>query len=73
MNSAIPNKIDASQEIRPSKALQGWPFNYKDARTVAPNNLYNAALQIKGATNIKGPKSVQAKPYLEYMGQSNRP
>ena len=43
-----------------------------DAQTVAPNNLYNAALQIKGASNIKGPANVVAKPYLEYFGKSNR-
>jgi hypothetical protein len=45
---------------------------YDDAQTVAPNNLYNAALQIKGASNIKGPANVVAKPYLEYFGKSNR-
>jgi RHS repeat-associated protein len=72
LNSALPNKINANQPVRPEKNLQGWPFYYKDAQTVAPNNLYNAALKIKGATNIKGPKSVEAKPYLEYMGLSNR-
>jgi len=33
---------------------------------VAPNNLFNAALQQKGAFNAKGPAHVVAKPYLEY-------
>lgn len=37
-----------------------------------PNNLYNAALKIKGAKNIKGPNKVTAKPYLEYYGKSNK-
>jgi RHS repeat-associated protein len=68
LKSVFPS-FDASQMVRPS-----FPLNqmYNDARVVAPNNLYNAALKIKGATNIKGPSSVQAKPYLEYFGKSNR-
>jgi len=45
---------------------------YNDARTVAPNNLYNGALRIKGAERIKGPAQQEAKPYLEYFGKQNR-
>jgi hypothetical protein len=62
--------FDSSQLVKPS-----FPLNqmYNDARVVAPNNLYNGALKIKGASSIKGPKQVQAKPYLEYFGKSNRP
>jgi RHS repeat-associated protein len=67
INSAY--SIDASQTIKPAGALR---LMYDDAQTVAPNNLYNAALQIKGASNIKGPANVVAKPYLEYFGKSNR-
>ncbi|WP_291089456.1 hypothetical protein [Flavobacterium sp. BFFFF1] len=61
--------INASQPIRPSGMLRAL---YNDANTVAPNNLYNAALKVKGATSIKGPSSVTAKPYLEYFGKRNR-
>lgn len=68
IKSAYPT-IDASQTIRPAGALM---MIYNDAKTVAPNNLYNAALKIKGAKNIKGPNGVTAKPYLEYFGKSNR-
>uniref|UniRef100_UPI002616A91C RHS repeat domain-containing protein n=1 Tax=Flavobacterium sp. TaxID=239 RepID=UPI002616A91C len=68
INSAYPS-LNASQTIKPSGILRTI---YDDAKTVAPNNLYNAALKIKGAANVKGPSSVVAKPYLEYFGKSNR-
>jgi len=42
-------------------------YYYKYSKTVAPNNLYNRALK------VKGPSSVVAKPYLEYFGKSNHP
>ncbi len=61
--------INATQTVRPAGALSIY---YSDTKVIAPNNLYNSALQIKGATNIKGPGSVKAKPYLEYFGKSNR-
>lgn len=64
--------IDASQSVRPGGILRWPPFSYKDSRTVAPNNLYNAALKVKGAKRVKGPSSVVAKDYLEYFGKSNR-
>lgn len=71
LNAALgPTTIDASQMIRPDGMLR---LIYKDASIVAPNNLYNAALQVKSSTPIKGPASVIAKPYLEYFGKSNRP
>jgi RHS repeat-associated protein len=68
LKSVFPT-LNASQMVRPP-----FPLNmmYNDTRVVAPNNLYNAALKIKGATNIKGPSSVTAKPYLEYFGKTNR-
>ena len=61
--------IDASQTIKSAGALRKL---YSDSKTVAPNNLYNTALKIKGAKNIKGPSGVTAKPYLEYFGKSNQ-
>ncbi|MCX6206175.1 MAG: hypothetical protein NTZ19_07990 [Bacteroidetes bacterium] len=66
LNAALNQKINASQVIIP-----GFPLNmmYNKANTVAPNNLYNAALQVKGAQNIKGPKNVTALPYLKYFGK----
>ena len=66
LNAALNPKIYASQTVTP-----GFPLNmlYKKADVVAPNNLYNAALQVKGAQNIKGPKSVTALPYLNYYGK----
>jgi hypothetical protein len=67
INAAYP--IDASQTVKPAGVLRAI---YNDGKTVAPNNLYNSALKIKGASNIKGPASVKAKPYLEYFGKSNR-
>ncbi|RXM49627.1 hypothetical protein BOQ64_22760 [Chryseobacterium sp. CH25] len=69
IKSIFPS-FDANQLIKPS-----FPLNqmYNDARVVAPNNLYNGALKIKGASSIKGPKQAQARPYLEYFGKSNRP
>ncbi len=42
---------------------------YNDSRTVAPNNLYNAAMSLPNASNLKGPNSVTAKPYLKYFGK----
>jgi len=66
LNAALNPKINASQVVTP-----GFPLNmmYNKANVVAPNNLYNAALQVKGAQNIKGPKSVTALPYLKYFGK----
>jgi hypothetical protein len=66
LNAALNPKINASQVITP-----GFPLNmmYKNANAVAPNNLYNAALKIKGAQNIKGPTGVAALPYLNYFGK----
>jgi len=58
--------LDASQFVKIP-----FPLNaiYNDTRVVAPNNLYNATMKLPGATNIRGPKSVVAKPYLEYYGK----
>lgn len=70
IKSIFPS-FDSSQLVKPS-----FPLNqmYNDARVVAPNNLYNGALKIKGASSIKGSANgVKAKPYLEYFGKSNRP
>ena len=70
IKSVFPS-FDASQLVKPS-----FPLNqmYNDARVVAPNNLYNGALKIKGASSLKGSANgVKAKPYLEYFGKSNRP
>jgi RHS repeat-associated protein len=67
---ALAPTFDVSQQIRPSGALRAL---YNDARTVAPNNLYNGALRIKGAERVKGPAQQEAKPYLEYFGKQNRP
>lgn len=66
LNAAINPKINASQNVKPS-----FPLNmmYKSANIVAPNNLYNAALKVKGARNIKGPKGITALPYLNYFGK----
>ena len=58
--------LDASQFVKIPGALR---FIYNDTRVVAPNNLYNATMALPGATNIKGPKSVVAKPYLQYYGK----
>jgi RHS repeat-associated protein len=66
---AVFPSFDASQVVKPSGLLR---MRYNDANVVAPNNLYNGALKIKGATNVKGPASVTAKPYLEYFGKRNR-
>ncbi len=70
LNAGISPNVNASQQVRPP-----FPLNmmYSDASVVAPNNLYNAALKVKGASNIKGPKKAATKPYLEYFGKSNRP
>ncbi|SUB77359.1 RHS repeat-associated core domain [Porphyromonas macacae] len=48
-----------------------FPLNviYKNTTVVAPNNLYNATMKLPNAKNISGPKSVVAKPYLEYYGK----
>ncbi|WEK70983.1 MAG: DUF6443 domain-containing protein [Candidatus Chryseobacterium colombiense] len=69
INSAINPGINASQTVTPTGMLARWPLSYKPTSVVAPNNLYNSALKIKGATNIKGPSSVTAKPYLQYFGK----
>ncbi len=67
---AVFPSFDASQVVRPSGVLR---LRYNDANVVAPNNLYNGALKIKGATNVKGPAGgIIAKPYLEYFGKQNR-
>jgi RHS repeat-associated protein len=66
--NAAGNTIDANQRIKPGFILRA--LGYKATNVVAPNNLYNKALKVKGATNIKGPKSVKAKPYLEYFGKN---
>jgi RHS repeat-associated protein len=59
-------KLDASQYVKVP-----FPLNaiYNDTRVVAPNNLYNATMKLPNATNIRGPKSVVAKPYLKYYGK----
>ncbi|WP_103863401.1 DUF6443 domain-containing protein [Aquimarina sp. I32.4] len=69
-NSALNNKnqINAEQRINPGWTLR--TLGYKATDVVAPNNLYNAALKTKNAKRIKGPKNVQAKPYLEYFGKN---
>jgi hypothetical protein len=67
INSALPNSINANQKITPKGVLARWPFSYKPTDVVAPNNLYNAATKVKGATIVKGPTSVFAKPYLQYF------
>ncbi|WP_282086661.1 RHS repeat-associated core domain-containing protein [Aquimarina algiphila] len=64
----IGNQINAKQRISPSWTLRA--LGYKATDVVAPNNLYNAALKAKGAKKVKGPASVQAKPYLEYFGKN---
>ena len=58
--------LNASQYIKIP-----FPLNvmYKDTKIIAPNNLYNATMKLPNAINIKGPKSVIAKPYLEYYGK----
>jgi RHS repeat-associated protein len=71
INAAIEPNISASQLVKPPIALTTL-YGYKDVNVVAPNNLYNAALKVKGAQRIKGPKQAEAKPYLEYFGKSNR-
>jgi hypothetical protein len=59
-------KLDASQQIKIPFVLR---LLYHDTRVTAPNNLYNATMKLPGATNIRGPKFVVAKPYLEYYGK----
>jgi len=63
LNAALESKINAGQVIL---APLSTP-HYHDAYVVAPNNLYNAALKVKGADRIKGPQTVEAKPYLKYF------
>ncbi len=65
LKKAFP-ALDASQFVKVPFSLR---LLYKNTRVVAPNNLYNAAMKLPGATNISGPKSVVAKPYLEYYGK----
>ncbi|MBP2832610.1 RHS repeat-associated core domain-containing protein [Aquimarina sp. U1-2] len=62
------NQINAKQRISPGWTLRA--LGYKATDVIAPNNLYNAALKAKGAKKVKGPVSVQAKPYLEYFGKN---
>ena len=59
-------KLNASQYVKVP-----FPLNaiYNNTRVVAPNNLYNATMKLPNTTNIRGPKSVVAKPYLEYYGK----
>ncbi|MFQ9317641.1 DUF6443 domain-containing protein [Dysgonomonas mossii] len=66
LNQAYPS-LDASQNVKATGVMRA--IGYKDVNVVAPNNLYNAAMQLSGAKNIKGPKSVTAKPYLQYFGK----
>ena len=69
LNAALPAPINAGQFVKAPLAAKIW-YGYKDAaNVVAPNNLYNAALKVKGASNIKGPASVTALPYLQYFGK----
>lgn len=58
--------LNASQYVKVP-----FPLNvmYKNTTVVAPNNLYNATMKLPNANNIRGPKSVVAKPYLEYYGK----
>jgi RHS repeat-associated protein len=58
--------FDASQTLKPTGALG---LLYSEAKVVAPNNLFNKAAQMKGASILKGPKQMEAKPYLEYFGK----
>ncbi|MDU1893108.1 MAG: RHS repeat-associated core domain-containing protein, partial [Dysgonomonas sp.] len=58
--------LDASQNIKVPFHLR---FLYSDSKTVAPNNLYNAVMGLPNAKNIKGPRSINAKPYLKYYGK----
>ncbi|MDL2320543.1 hypothetical protein LJC45_05370 [Alistipes sp. OttesenSCG-928-B03] len=59
--------LDASQQVNVTSAM--WVIGYRNATVTAPNNLYNAAMKLPGAKNLRGPKSVVAKPYLEYYGK----
>jgi RHS repeat-associated protein len=59
-------KLDASQYVKVPFLLRTI---YDDTKVVAPNNLYNETMKLPNATNIKGAKSVVAKPYLEYYGK----
>ena len=63
---SVFRKLDASQYVNVP-----FPLNtmYNDTRVTAPNNLYNAVMKLSGSKNIKGPKSVTAKPYLKYYGK----
>lgn len=65
LRTAFP-KLDASQNVKIPIQLR---LLYKDTKVVAPNNLYNAAMKLPNATNIRGPKTVVTKPYLEYYGK----
>jgi RHS repeat-associated protein len=58
--------LDASQYVKVPSPLN---LIYKDTRVVAPNNLYNATMKLPNTTNIRGPKSIVAKPYLQYYGK----
>lgn len=62
----IDPSIDASQIVKPEGVLAQI---YETAKVVAPNNLYNAAAKMPNATILKGPKQVEAKPYLKYFGK----
>lgn len=67
-NKAISGNINAFQTLTPNFALR--MIGYKKINVVAPNNLYNAALKVKGATRAKGPaKADDSKSYLDlYKG-----
>lgn len=60
------SQLNAGQDVKVSSHLR---LLYNDTRVVAPNNLYNATMRLPGAINIKGPRSVVAKPYLQYYGK----
>ena len=64
---SIFSNLDAGQTVTPSGRARLVYSGKPITGVVAPNNLYNAALQQKGATNIKGPAKVEAKPYLDYF------
>lgn len=64
---AIFPTVNAGQTVIPSGMARLIYSGTPIPGVVAPNNLYNAAMQIKGATNIKGPAQVEAKPYLDYF------
>ena len=62
LQAAFP-ALDARQSITHISLVMS---GLKEVQTTAPNDLYNAAMKLPGATNISGPPSVIALPYLEY-------